>query len=235
MYLAVEGDLETSPAGGPLEDGRLIIPVRAEHEFFVIGTTGSGSSEAVVADVHVAVDSRAGGDVLVALGAVQQSEVELVDVVTGAPLGPWRFDVVGGTTRQQCATAQTGANGAPALVRWHSHGAPCFELLWEGVWAPRGPVPILPGKVRIPITLRAECTFAVAGRSIGDVRHVASGLDQAGLLAYGGVQVEARPEGRHFAGIPAGPYLVRIEGEEVWRGPFAVTSGAPCRIDVPHE
>jgi hypothetical protein len=236
LYLAVEGDLETSPAGGPLdEDGRLVVPVRAEREFFVIGTTGSGSSEAVVADVHVAVDSLAGHDVLVSLGAIQESEVELVDVVTGASLGPWRFDVVGGTTSQLCTTAQTGVDGAPALVRWHSHGAPCFELLWDGIWAPRGPVPIPAGRVRIAITLRAECTFFAASRSIADVRHVASGLDQTGLLAYGGVQVEDRPEGRHFAGIPAGPYVVRLEGEEVWRGPFAVTSGEPCRVDVPDE
>lgn len=42
LYLAVEGDLETSPAGGALQNGRIIVPVRAEREFFVIGTTAAG-------------------------------------------------------------------------------------------------------------------------------------------------------------------------------------------------
>jgi hypothetical protein len=96
-------------------------------------------------------------------------------------------------------------------------------------------VPLTAGRQRIALTLRAECTFSAPGAAIADLRYVPTGLDDAALRASPGVEVEELASGRLSRGIPAGGYLVLLAGEETWRGPFDVTSGAPCQVLVPHD
>jgi len=233
LYFAVAGESPLSPAGGALDErGRVLVPAQAEREFFVIGVTGPPGAPVVAADVQVHLDTRAGGEMVVALGDVVESEVHLVDAITGAPLTGRRCDLIGGSTRQFAAEVFTGQDGAPARVRWHARGTPCVELFWTDVWSPRQPVALTAGDVRVAVLRRAECTFRAPGALVTDVRHVAMGLDGAGLRADAGVHIEPVADGLHCRGIPSGVYQVRLQGDEVWRGPYAVAPGLPSIIDV---
>ncbi len=222
-----------TPTGGELDDeGRILLPHQSETEFYIGGFSGPVATQVLAADVPVAVDTRTAREVTVSLGQVVESQIELMDTATGSPLAGWRFAIVGGVTNQFFTEYTTRQDGGGASMRWHAAGAPCFELLWDGLWSPKTPVPITPGRVTIPITQRTICTFSSPGHTIAGIRHVGTGLEDAGLLAHGGVEISDGVDGRRYAGIPAGAYMVRLGGEEDWRGPFNVANRGPVQVVV---
>ena len=232
IWLSTRGDIESSPIGGSLDaEGRILVAAQDDREFFAIGVAGEGG--VFVADVPCVIDTRAGGEWAIPLGDVQSSAVELRDANSDAPLASWRFEVVGLETGFYCDVLTTGSDGAPAQVQWYDRGKPALLIRWDGLWSPAEPVPITPGLITVPITQRTTCTFSSPGGNVEAVRHVMTGLDDAGLLAYGGVEVSTDSAGRRYSGIPAGMYVVRLAGDEVWRGPFAVPNRGPAEVVVP--
>lgn len=231
VYLATPSDSHLSPTGGVLDsNGRLVVPARSESEFFLIGV--AGIERCALVDFPVTLDTKRGGVVDVRVGEVLVSEVELLDRFTGAPLGGRTIDLVGGRTGLVAASYSSDLDGAPIRIGFYAGGEPRLRVDEWDVWSPREPIPLTAGRNAIRIHRRAYCTFKTDGRRVLDIRHAQLGLNTSALLADESVQDEEITGGRRFWGIPSGAYAVRLEGEDEWRGPFEVTPGEWCIVEV---
>jgi hypothetical protein len=216
-----EGPL-TAPGGKLDADGTQLVPDLEQTPLWMHGV--ATEAEVPFAGVRLGAQTAKDEVVMVALGAVVRTEVDLAPS-TGLPLPPASpVELVCARTGQMATYFDVPASGQITLS-WFEASDAALKLPPETTWSPREPVPLTAGSLRIPVVRRAWCSIETGGAALIELQHVESGLALADLERDPTVRREPYSAGERWWGVPAGHYRVTLAGDEAPRGPFAVAPG----------
>ncbi len=201
--------------GGALDtDGSYVIPDLGLTEIWL---HGSGTADQVLfGGVPFPSDTATSSRTTVDLGKVVETQVHLRSTTWPFTCADVDLELCDGETGHSLTWRITNAEAALAL-RWFDASHLTVSLPSDIIWSPRTPIPLTPGTIEVPTTLRAWLALECGSRDVTALEHVESGLTLAALLADPSVRREVHEKGVRFWGVPAGTYRYALTGDQAAR------------------